>query len=82
MRNKNENDFEVLLTSKQLKDWLQIDFSTIEKWVQARKIPFIKLSPKCLRFSKKQIEDWLANRAFSPFPKPLSLIEKEGRHKF
>lgn len=48
-----------LLTVKELAAFLKVPPSRIYAWTHCREIPFIKLSWRCLRFSKKEISVWL-----------------------
>ena len=67
------------LTYEEVRIYLGLDsISTIEKWVQAEKIPFTRISAKCVRFPRKLLAEWLAAKTFMPVAKPLSLVR--GRH--
>jgi len=68
------------LTYEEVAAYLGLDsISTVEKWVQADKIPYTRLSSKCVRFPRKLIDKWLAEKTVVPATKPLSLVRKERR---
>jgi excisionase family DNA binding protein len=54
-----------LLTIDQLSGELGVSVSTLYKWVQAGKIPFIKLPNSSLRFDQQKIDTWLKHRSVS-----------------
>lgn len=56
---KNNKGMERLLTIEQISELLQIKKSTIYSLVNQKRIPFIKLSGKLLRFKSSEIEKWL-----------------------
>lgn len=64
---------EKLLTYQELSNWLNKPIGTLRKWVEFRKIPFIKL-PGGIRFNRQQIEDWIEARTT-----PVHKTWKEGR---
>lgn len=55
-----------LLTIKDLSNILQLSHSAIYRLIQNRKIPFIKISGKAIRFRQDDIEQWLSSKSFSP----------------
>ncbi len=68
------------LTYDEVREYLGLEsISTIEKWVAAGKIPFTRISPKCVRFPKALLDEWLKSRTIVPARKPLSLVVKEGQ---
>lgn len=66
------------LTYMEVKVYLGLEsISTVEKWVQAGTIPYTRLSAKCVRFPRKLIDKWLADKTVVPPTRPLSLVRKE-----
>ena len=53
---------EQLLTYEQLAEWTQISRSTLEKYVHRMEIPFIRFNERCVRFSLKDIKNWLLSK--------------------
>jgi excisionase family DNA binding protein len=35
---------------------------TLYKWISLNKVPYYKLSPKCVRFDEAEIDEWLEAR--------------------
>lgn len=58
-----------LLTPKQLSELLQVNLSTVYKWVHYHYIPSVKLGAS-VRFREKRVEKWLQGR------------EKRGRSSY
>ena len=48
-----------LLTVKEVAELLRVDRYCIYRWVAESKIPFIRLTTRCLRFRKEDIDAWL-----------------------
>lgn len=46
---------EPLLTAPEIAQVLRVSTRTIMNWVADRKIPFMKVGPKCLRFRRSQV---------------------------
>lgn len=66
------------LTYEEVMAYLGLEsVSTVEKWVQAGTIPYTRLSAKCVRFPRKLIDKWLAEKTIVPPTRPLSLVRKE-----
>jgi len=61
---------EELWTTEKTAEYLKIDPHTVRKLCQQRKLPFIKLTYRNLRFRKSSLDLWLARRE----QKPLSLL--------
>jgi len=53
--------YEVLLTPKELSEWLQIKTATVYKWTHIGFIPHIKIGGN-IRFNRIQIERWLKRK--------------------
>lgn len=70
------SNIDPLWDKKQVALYLKCSVETIKKQVQARRIPFVKLSARCIRFRRQDIEKWLADRTITPYRVPLSLVEK------
>jgi excisionase family DNA binding protein len=59
---------EQLLNYNQLSERLGVSRRTVEFWVSARKIPFIKLGEKnsSVRFALNEVENWLRSKRVNP----------------
>jgi excisionase family DNA binding protein len=54
-----------LLTPEDVAEWLKVQLTTIYKYTSQKKIPFVKLSARAIRFSEPAIREWLQDRSFS-----------------
>jgi hypothetical protein len=53
-----------LLTQKQAADFLNVSPRTLESWRRKRTGPrYTRYSNRCLRYSERELADWLASRA-------------------
>ena len=57
---------EKLLTKKDVLEMLAIKESTLYSWVHQKKIPFVKLGKRTLRFKENDILEWIADKAVRP----------------
>ena len=57
---------EGLLTIEQAAALLGIKESTLYDWTSRGKIPHVKLSRRCIRFIKSELEAWLKAKAVFP----------------
>ena len=57
---------EKLLKKKDVADAFGVTVKAVDKWVCARKIPFIKISGKCVRFRPNAIQGYLDKRTIKP----------------
>ncbi len=48
-----------LLTARQLAEQLHISLRTVQLWTKARKLPVIRLSPRCVRYSPVAVNEAL-----------------------
>jgi len=55
-----------LLTLKELCNLLHLKPGSVYALVHYKRIPFIKLSDKCLRFRLSDIESWLSSKTVQP----------------
>lgn len=53
---------EKLLTKEDILEMLKIKKSTLYCWVHQKKIPFIKLGRRTLRFRESEILEWIADK--------------------
>ena len=74
-----ELDPERLWTIDEAAYYLKLSRSAVEIKVQTRKIPFMRLSRKCVRFRKEDLDAWLEGRACNPSSRPLALAMREGK---
>lgn len=55
-----------MLTYPQVADLLSLQLQTVYSMVSRRRIPFIRLGKRVVRFSKRRIEAWLASATVEP----------------
>jgi excisionase family DNA binding protein len=55
MNATNTNPDPLLLTKQQLADRLGLNVRSVEVWVAQRKIPALKISGRCVRFSLPRV---------------------------
>jgi len=53
---------EKLLTTKEIANLLSVRPGTVQKWIQARKIPHFKLGHRSPRFDLEEIGKWLEKK--------------------
>jgi excisionase family DNA binding protein len=53
---------EKLLTTREIANLLSVRPGTIQKWIQAGKIPFYRLGHRSLRFDLEEIGKWLEKK--------------------
>jgi excisionase family DNA binding protein len=57
---------EQLLTKKEVAQLLGVSVKTIDSWVCKRIIPFIPITPGCVRFLRSDLEAWVKAKAIFP----------------
>lgn len=57
---------EKLLTVAQVAEILNVKESTLYKWTHNRKIHFVKLSGRILRFRQSDLERWIESKQSAP----------------
>ena len=60
-----ENDC-VLLTIKQVASITGLAVGTLYHFVSQRRIPIVRISARCVRFRRSDIDAWLAERVIPP----------------
>jgi len=60
-----ENDC-VLLTIKQVSSMTGLAVGTLYHFVSQRRIPIVRISARCVRFRRSDIDAWLAERVIPP----------------
>jgi excisionase family DNA binding protein len=70
---------EKLLSVDEVSEMLGVTKATIYSWTSRNKIPHIKLSKRLLKFSKNDIEAWIAKRAISA--DTSFLVQEDKRRK-
>ena len=58
---------EPLLTLAEVAAALKVSKSTLYKWVEANRIPFLKLPNGAVRFKQETVNDWLERAVQNPF---------------
>lgn len=56
-----------LLSTKAAASYLGLQSATLEKWRYERKqLPFVAVSPSCVRYRKVDLDRWIAENLRSP----------------
>ena len=66
-----------LLKAEELADLLGVKVATIRAWTRERRIPFIRVGKKLIRFSLPEINDWLRRSTTGPL-----LMLREGTPEY
>jgi excisionase family DNA binding protein len=59
-RGKAMRDEKLLLTALEVAILTGFALGTIRHWVSERRIPFVRISNRCVRFRKEDIEKWIS----------------------
>jgi excisionase family DNA binding protein len=59
---------EPLLNKKQVAEILGVTVKAIDKWVSEGKLPYTKISRKCLRFRTEDLESYIEDKKISAKP--------------
>ena len=57
---------EKLLKKKDVAEAFGVTVKAVDKWVGAKKIPYIRISGKCVRFRPAAIQGYLEKRTIKP----------------
>ncbi len=52
----------ILLTVVEVAELTGFAEGTLRHWTSAKKIPFVRISNRCVRFRREDIERWLAEK--------------------
>lgn len=55
-----------LLDVTEAAEYLGVAEKTLYKWVSLKKIPYVKLSPKCLKFDIQDLDRWITEKRIQP----------------
>ena len=71
------------LTYAQASRKLQVKKGTLYAWVSRRVIPFVRLSPRVVRFNRADLDTWLRSRSVAPvgrgYPEKSNLETSDRR---
>ncbi len=56
----------LLLNVSEVAELTGLSAGTLFHWVSQRRIPYVRLSPRCIRFRLCDLENWLAARVETP----------------
>ncbi len=56
----------LLLTAREVAERTRVSTGTLYHWVSQRRIPFVRLSRRCLRFREADIDRWITEMAQGP----------------
>ncbi len=59
--------------------WTGLSVGTLYHFVSQRRIPFIRISARCIRFRRCDLESWLSTRAVGTQDAELPRREAKGR---
>jgi predicted DNA-binding transcriptional regulator AlpA len=62
MEKLNYSEMEKLMDKKRIATAFGVTVKVVDKWVCEKKIPHIKISPKCVRFRPSAIKAYLYSR--------------------
>ena len=57
---------EILLTVTDVAALLQLDVGTVYHLISEKRIPFIRLSARCVRFRRSDILKWISEKLVTP----------------
>jgi excisionase family DNA binding protein len=60
------SDVKILLTVREVAALTGFSEGTLRHWVSQRRIPFIQISDRCVRFLFDDIQAWLAAKRVAP----------------
>jgi predicted DNA-binding transcriptional regulator AlpA len=70
-----------LLMKKDVASLFGVTVKAVDKWVSERKIPFIRISRKCIRFDENVIEAFLAKRTIKDRVRPSLKTRKRKKRE-
>jgi excisionase family DNA binding protein len=79
--NRPNHEEDRLMTVVEAAEFLQLDVGTIYHFVSAKKIPVIKISARCIRFSRAGLLQWIESLTQSPETIPGSVHSMDIRRK-
>jgi excisionase family DNA binding protein len=56
----------VFLSYAEASHLLGVKTGTLYSWVSRRMIPFVRLSPRVVRFRRTDLEEWLSSKSVQP----------------
>jgi excisionase family DNA binding protein len=59
-------DNKLLLTVREAAALTGFSEGTLRHWISEGRIPFVRISPRCVRFRQSDIQDWIAARVHLP----------------
>ena len=63
---RDESGLQELMTYSEVAAWLGVPKGTLYAWVHERRVPYVRLGPRMVRFSRRALTAWLAERVVSP----------------
>jgi predicted site-specific integrase-resolvase len=70
-----------LMMKKDVAELFGVSIKAVDKWVSESKIPYIRLSRKCIRFDPFVIEQFLKMRTVNTKVRPSLKTQKKGAEK-
>lgn len=56
----------ILLNTRELAALIGFSEGTLRHWVSESRLPFLRLSARCVRFRLSDIQEWLAGKVVGP----------------
>jgi excisionase family DNA binding protein len=56
----------ILLTVEEIAHLTGFSVGTLYHWVSQKRIPVVRISPRCIRFLKSAIEQWIEGQVVRP----------------
>jgi excisionase family DNA binding protein len=63
---------EKLLDKRALAEVLGVTLKTVDKWVSEKRVPFIRITGKCVRFVPAAVQAYLESKTVAPDPPPIN----------
>ena len=70
-----------MLTAKEVAEWLNVEVITIRKWTSTKKIPFVKLSGKAVRYPEHLLIEWITEKTFGVAQQKTDIFRQKGGKK-
>ncbi len=70
-----------MLIAEEVADWLNVELITIRKWTSAKKIPFVKLSGRAVRYPERLLTEWIKDKTFGVDQKKPDILRQKGGKK-
>ncbi len=59
------NDEKILFTVKEIAACMGFSEGTLRHWISQRRIPVVRISARCVRLRRQDVEDWIATKVIA-----------------